>query len=249
MTKEPAMDLNLIGENLSASYQQIAARYRSDDEIEVTSEHHRHLESILLNLSGSFGRRIQVLDVGCGSGRYFHCLKNVDRLIGVDVSEAMLKTAERPVRHEHISARRIELRWENVYFSSFPSASFDLIYSLGMFGNGCPVTVELLNRLYNWLAPGGHLFFNVVDVATLSPSRRARRRIRNVLYPFLPRGVRRTFDRRTAVPFCGLGKRELDRIMRASQFTHFSISSLACQSPLWQGRHLECAAAKPVLQQ
>jgi ubiquinone/menaquinone biosynthesis C-methylase UbiE len=244
-TNGPAMDLKRIGEALGSSYRQIAAKYRTDDEIEVLSEHHRHLANTLLNLSNAFGRPIHVLDVGCGTGRYFHCLADVDWLVGVDVSEAMLRTARKPVRHEQISARRIDLRWENVYFSSFPSESFDLIYSLGMFGNGCPVTVELLNRFYDWLAPEGQLFFNVVDVATLSRSRRARRRIRNVLYPFLPQRVRRAVDNQVTVPFCGLGKRELGRIMRASKFENFSISSLACKSPLWSGWHLECAATKP----
>src|SRR5258708_702963 len=108
-----------------------------------------------------------------------------------------------------------------------------------MFGNGCPVTVELLNRFYDWLAPGGQLFLNVVDIATLSRSRRTRRQVRNILYPFLPRGVRQAFDRRVHVPFCGLSKTDLDRILRASRFTDFSISSQVCHSPLWKGRHLE----------
>jgi SAM-dependent methyltransferase len=241
------MDLKQIGDRLSTCYRDAAAKYRCDDEIEVLSEHHRHLRYILSNLSASYGHAIDVLDVGCGTGRYFHCLRDVDLLVGLDICEAMLKAAENPVRRDQVSAQQIELRWENVYFSSFPPETFDLIYSLGMFGNGCPVTAELLNRFHNWLAPEGQLFFNVVDVACLTPSHRTRRRLRNVLYPFLPRGVRHAFDRRAEVPFCPLGRRSLDRILRDSKFTDFSINSQVCHSPLWEGRHLECAASKPSL--
>ena len=238
------MDVNPIGQAPTHSYSQIAARNRTDDEIEVLSEHHRHLGSTLFNLSSAFRRPIQALDVGCGCGRYFHCLANVDWLVGLDVSQAMLRAARNPVRDDLITVRRIELRWDNVYFTSFPPESFDLIYSLGMFGNGCPVTTELLGRFYEWLAPEGRLFFNVVDVATLSRSRRTRRRLRNVLYPYFPGRVRRAVESRVTVPFCGLNKRELARIMRASEFKSFSISSPACKSPLWTGWRLECAATK-----
>src|SRR5436305_1908196 len=109
----PPIDFEGVGENVKASYQGVAAKYRSDDEVEVTTEHHRHLRGILTTLSSSFGRPINVLDVGCGTGRYFYCLKNVASLLGLDISEEMLKIAEHPVRQADISAKRIELRCQN----------------------------------------------------------------------------------------------------------------------------------------
>jgi SAM-dependent methyltransferase len=241
----PRIDFGEVEENIKASYRAVAAKYRTDDEVEVTTEHHRHLRGILGTLSTSFGRPIRALDVGCGTGRYFYCLKNVDSLLGIDISEEMLRAAENPVRRGDVSVKRIELRCMNAYLGSFPSESFDLIYSLGMFGYGCPVTVELCNKFSEWLAPGGKLFFDAVDIVTLPLWCRARREIRNRAYAFLPQRWKNALDRRSnGVPFFGLGRKALERIMRASQFSNFSVASRVCQSPLWQGSHLECAASK-----
>src|ERR1700722_865570 len=103
------IDYGKVGESISASYAQVAARYRCDDEIEVTTENHAHLRNILGAISSSFGRPISVLDAGCGTGRYFYCLKNVKCLTGIDISQEMLRIAGSPVRQEEITAGTIEL--------------------------------------------------------------------------------------------------------------------------------------------
>lgn len=239
------LDFKEIGDNIKASYSIVAAKYRRDDEIEITTEHHRHLKETLVAITASFNRPISVLDVGCGTGRYFYCLKNVDQLIGIDLCDEMLKIAENPVRRQEITVEGIELRCENAHLVSFSPKSFDFIYSLGMFGNGCPVTVDICNKFHEWLTPGGKVLFDAVDLATLPPLKRMRRRIRKQIYPFLPRSMQAALDEREGlVPFCGLSKRELERIMRASKFEQFSVTSRICQSPLWQGVHLECVASK-----
>ena len=238
-------DYEEIGENLKATYAQAAERYRCDDEIEVTTDHHRHLKSVLYRMSSSFGRSISTLDAGCGTGRHLHCLRNVQRLAGIDISQEMLKIAESPVRQQEVSIGTIELKCGNIHLEHFPPGSFDLIYSIGMFGNGCPVTVDLCNKFYEWLAPGGKLFFDAVALATLPISRRIRRKIRTGVYPFLPKRWKRILDKREArMPFFGLNKNDLENIMRASRFSQFAVSSRVCRSPLWKGVHLECSASK-----
>jgi SAM-dependent methyltransferase len=239
------LDHQKLAEHVRASYRNAAAQYRKDDEIEISTDLHSHLSAILGSLSGSFARPITVLDVGCGTGRYFHCLKNVKRLVGIDVSQEMLGIARNPVLQEKITIEEIELRCENAHLAKFPTESFDMIYSLGMFGSGCPVTAEICNRFYDWLAPGGHLFFNAVSVATMPFARRVRRRIRNALYPVLPKPMKNALEARSAgVPFFGLSERELARIVRTTRFEKFTISSHLCNSQLWRGVHLECHAMK-----
>jgi ubiquinone/menaquinone biosynthesis C-methylase UbiE len=243
----PAIDYEEVGKSLKASYAQVASRYRSDDEIEVTTEHHRHLRDILSTVSSSFKRPITALDAGCGTGRYFYCLKNVERLVGMDISQEMLKIAGNPVRQEEITVAAIELKCGNIHLEDFPPKSFDMIYSLGMFGNGCPVTSAVCDKFYDWLTPGGKLFFDAVDVATLSLSRRVRRKIRAGVYPLLPQKWQRILDKREgSLPFFGLNKRDLERIMRSTRFSNVSVSSHVCESPLWHGVHLECIALKSV---
>src|SRR5437867_2451402 len=114
------MDYELVAANLRASYREVNPKYRQDDEIEVTTENHRHYSHILRGISSSFARPITVLDVGCGTGRYFHCLKNVEQLVGIDVSPDMLRAAESPVRESEITAEEIQLICENIFLASFP---------------------------------------------------------------------------------------------------------------------------------
>jgi SAM-dependent methyltransferase len=242
------MDHGELGQSVKDSYRHAAAKYRCDDEIEITSENYRHLKGVLTGISTSFVWPITVLDAGCGTGRYFHCLRNVEKLIGIDISEEMLEIAQRPVRQDEISAKVIALQCENIHLASFPSKSFDLIYSLGMFGHGCPITEELCNKFYDWLAPGGRLFIDAVDVATMSFLRRVRRNVRRRIQPLCPQRMKRFIaGKKGRVPFFGMSKRELEEILRASDFANFSITSHVCRSPLWQGKLLECLASKPLV--
>jgi ubiquinone/menaquinone biosynthesis C-methylase UbiE len=239
------MDYEVVAANIRASYREVSPKYRSDDEVEVTTENHRHLSRILNEISSSFQRPIAVLDAGCGTGRYFHCLQNVEQLVGIDVSPEMLKAAEFPVREQQVTARKIELICENVYLASFPPASFDFVYSLGMFGNGCPVTLQMLNRFHEWLRPGGRLFFNAVDVATIPFKYRVRKRLRRLVYPILPQSLKTTLDERQRwLPFFGMTRKELQKLMRETRFGQYAVSSHVCNSPLWRGVLLECSATK-----
>jgi SAM-dependent methyltransferase len=239
------MDFELVAASIRASYREVTPRYRKDDEIEVTTDNHARLSEILREISFSFPHPISILDAGCGTGRYFHCLENVSQLVGIDVSPDMLLAAESPVREEWISAADIQLICENIFAATFPSESFEFIYSLGMFGHGCPVTVEICNRFHDWLKPGGRLFFNLVHLTTLPLRNRIRRRLRPWIYPLLPRSARNALDRRReCLPFFGMTSRELTRLMARTNFADFAISSHVCRSPLWKGSLLECSATR-----
>jgi hypothetical protein len=164
-------------------------------------------------------------------------------LIGLDISEEMLRAAEHPVREEQISAQRIRLVRANIYLLNFLPEAFHFIYSLGMFGNGCPLTVEICNKFYDWLVPGGKLFFNIVDFTGLPLSYRFRRRVRELVYPLRTRRLQSALDEREARhPFFGMTRRKLEALLRATRFSEFTVA--AHDSPLWGGRHLECMTTR-----
>ena len=50
------MDYEVVAANIRASYREVSPKYRSDDEVEVTTENHRHLSRILNEISSSFQR-------------------------------------------------------------------------------------------------------------------------------------------------------------------------------------------------
>ena len=239
------MNYEAVEEKIKAGYREVTPQYRRDDEIEVTTENHRRISTTLAGICRSFPHPINALEVGCGTGRYFHCLTNVNELTGIDITDEMLKAAENPVKKEQISIPSIRLMRANIYLTNFNLASFHFIYSLGMFGNGCPVTTEICDRFYEWLVPGGKLYFNTVDTAGLPLLHRARRQAREMVYPILTNRLRATLDERESRhPFYGMSKRELESVMHETRFTRFQVRSFVCQSPLWTGRHLECIATK-----
>jgi ubiquinone/menaquinone biosynthesis C-methylase UbiE len=243
---QPEVNIHEVGETIKAEYREITPIYRRDDEIEVGSENHRRLRRKLRRICNSFAQPITVLDIGCGTGRFFHCLENVEELVGIDICEDMLDEARDPVRSDEIIAKGIQLIAGNIYLHSFPANSFHFIYSLGMFGHGCPVTAELCDKIHRWLVPGGVFFFNLVDFAGLPLWYRGRRTLRDLAYPMLPRSLRARLDQREQrSPFFGKTKSQLEKLMHSTCFAGgFVVRSEVCNSPLWSGRHLECLAHK-----
>ena len=239
------MDYALVEQNIRAAFRNVCHQYRQDDELEVMTENHQRLTHILHTLSLSFDRPISALDAGCGTGRYFHCLKNVELLVGIDLCPEMLEGARIPVRQECVQAKNIRLLCENVYQASFPRETFDLIYSLGMFGNGSPLTVELCNRFQEWLVPDGKVFFNTINYACLPWHQVVRKKLRAVIYKWCPPRLQALLDERAQrLPFLPMTKGELAAIVQRSRFKRFEIINRVCESPLWRGTHLECTAWK-----
>jgi len=239
------MKLKLAEENLRGSYRGQCAAYRKDDEIEVTTPHHQRLRKVLGEMTASFERPISVLEAGCGTGRYFHCLRNVERLVGLDISPEMLEAARHPVRASEVMVNEIDLICGNVFTAPIEPESFDFIYSLGMFGFGCPVTPEICSRFHEWLKPGGKLFFNVIDRGGWPLPMRIRGTLRNWAYAVVPNGVRQRMDERANhMPLSDMTQRELDAILRRTPFQKYKLQSERCLSPLWNGSHLEVLAEK-----
>lgn len=239
------MNVQLAEENLRAGYRDQCNTYRRDDEIEVATPRHQRLCKVLGELTASFGRPVAVLDAGCGTGRYFHCLRDVERLVGLDISPDMLAAARHPVRENLVAAQSIELICGNVFTAPIDPASFDVIYSLGMFGFGCPVTREICDRFYEWLKPGGKLFFNVIDRGGWPLPMRIKGTLRNWVYAVAPGPVRARMDERAHhMPLFDVTRRELLAILLSTQFRKYKVQSHVCLSPLWHGSHLEALAEK-----
>jgi SAM-dependent methyltransferase len=184
------------------SYAKSARQYRLADEAHVTSAEHFKLKERLANLCLSFQREITVLDFGCGTGRDFHCFRNVKHLVGVDVSPAMLKEAANPVRQSEIQVQKIDLRCSDIYSTDFEESTFDVIVCFGVFGNGCAPTEALLRRMFSWLAPGGTLIFDVFDPCSLPALTRYRKMLRWHLHQLLPESVNKFWIKLSGWPPC-----------------------------------------------
>lgn len=242
---DPVLDYQAVEERVRAGYREASDQYRRDDELEVRTESHRRLAAAISECCLGFPGPIRVLDVGCGTGRFFHAVRNAIELVGIDISEEMLAAARRPVLAGEITVPDIVLECRNVYLTEFAPESFDFIYSIGMFGHGCPVTPAICDAMYSWLRPGGRLFFDVVDYSGLPVAYRVRRRARGLITRIAPGRLKARLDERERrCPFFPVTARELRAILGRTSITRFRLSSRACESPLWSGRHLELRAAK-----
>jgi SAM-dependent methyltransferase len=233
---------------LADGYDLRASQYRQDDEIEVRSENHRRLGANLRRICGSFSHPIRVLEIGCGTGRYFHWLENVTLLIGTDLSARMLAHAKKPVNADRVTVADIRLLQGNIYEMTFDAGSFDFIYSLGMFGYGASMTAELSRKLHSWLAAGGRLYFDAIEkpsTAGLPVLARLKHHARYDVLPRLPSSLQqRLSGRGSGVPVFRHSREAIAAAMTSAGFKDLEIMSMGCQSPLWNGVHVECLARK-----
>ncbi len=181
---------------------------------------HKDHCDILARVSDSFKHPIFVLDLGCGTGRYFHCLQHTERIIGIDASLDMLAQARHPVRASKITAS-VDLICANIIEVTLRPQSFDLIYCLGVLGVWCPLEQFFLEKVETMLKADGKFIFTVVDAR--SPSATSWKRvIAQTVRPFLPLPLRRKVDVR--LKSFRVTEQELRSIMDQSQFSRDEIS-------------------------
>ena len=99
----------------------------------------------------------RVLDLGCGYG--WHCFyaaeHGANRVLGIDLSEKMLAVAMRKNAKENITYQRNAI--EDLIFSG---QSFDVVLS-SLALHYVADYIHLVEKISNWLAPGGSFVFSV----------------------------------------------------------------------------------------
>jgi len=145
--------------NASASPEN-ARLYRESDERGKTEESHTLKYNIIKELSSSFPYPINVFDLGCGTGRYFHCIKDAKCLVGVDASWNMLQQAKDPV---YGGTQNVHLIQSSLHEVEFRPAVFDLIICVGVFGVVCPLDDFVLQKITHFTCPRGIVFLTVPE--------------------------------------------------------------------------------------
>lgn len=228
--------------------EQHSKEYRNGDESAIQYGSRKHYCNLLQEISVSFDYKISVLDVGCGTGRYFHCLRNVKKLIGLDISFHMLKQALNPVKKKEIDVANLELLCGDIFNISISSQFFDFIYSIGVLGEYSPFNPYICNKLFDLLKPYGKLFITIVDINSRmqhleNELPNLKRRILAKTFPFLPSKIKKYFNRNLSSLY--MTDKEIIDILKRSAFTKHEISKY--KNPTgsgWQGTHYDCLAFK-----
>jgi ubiquinone/menaquinone biosynthesis C-methylase UbiE len=240
------MAINPAHEWLQRTYDRTARDYRAQDEEHICGRDYEQIAKTLKDICASFDREIRVLDLGCGTGRYFHCVQNARELVGLDISQQMLNTARNPVLAEVITARKITLIQGELFSANFRDAEFDLIYCLGVFGNGCGITKAACAQIRRWLAPHGAWFFDAIDTSVWPLRVRLRKNIAARIYSTLPKAAQSAWVRRKGwPPFFGNDiNRVRARLLKANLVTEW-ITSRRSYLPQGLGYKLEALCRRP----
>lgn len=209
--------------------------YRQTDDGESKTTYFLNLSDHLKSHSLSFGKQIDVLDLGYGTGRYFNALQNVNLLYRIDISEHMLAEASNPVLGTITSAKEIVLIHGGVAkLDEFPERSVDLVYAIGILGAHCLLDVDLCNAAHRILRDGGLIYFSIADAdnRTLKPKTR-KRRVMEGVYALLPPKAKKSLDERWLD--LSLSKYEIHRIVDSSLFAGGLIETALLLPESWLG--------------
>jgi len=237
------MNHEQVNEKAKLLYNQSYSKaYRTSDNTAITSENHVRMCNILQSLTTSFDHEISVLDIGCGSGRYFHCIKNAKTLTGIDVSPYMIDEAKNPVKQNEVTISDIDLRCGNIFDIQLSENSFDFVYSLGVLGEHSSFDSFLCDKVHKLLKHNGVFFFTVVDINSILQRKGFKRKIAEIMYPILSPFMKKTLDKRWQTFY--MTKDALEDVMISSAFHDYTIDRHVSTSLKWKGAHYECMARK-----
>jgi ubiquinone/menaquinone biosynthesis C-methylase UbiE len=175
-------------------YERIAPLY---DLLDLPFEFGRYRRIRPLLFEGLAGR---ILDAGVGTGRNFPFYPRESRVVGVDLSPAMLARAR---RRASLAAASVELKVMDVTALEFPDGTFDAAVATFLF---CVLPDELqlkaLRELGRVVRPGGVIRM----LEYVRPQGAIRRIVARLWEPWIAWAYGASFDRRTEeyVPKAGL---------------------------------------------
>jgi SAM-dependent methyltransferase len=173
-----------------------ARRYRRHDDEFDASEPSQRFAEWLAAISSRLTPPIDVLDLGCGTGRYFWAVVGVRELVGLDASASMLVEARRPYRAAQIAAQTVTLVHDDLFAHDFPERRFDLVYSIGVLAEHVPLDATVVGRVARWLKVGGRFAFTTVHPESPSIPRTAGRTLGRLALPFTIGPIRRSIHAR-----------------------------------------------------
>jgi SAM-dependent methyltransferase len=160
-----------------------------------TGDQYKIYQDALHEMCSSRKEKIAILELGCGTGRYFHFLSNANKLVGVDISPDMLLKAKENLKTMP-ALESITTLVQSSIEDFTPDSTFDFIYSIGTLAEYCEFNEQLFSKIISYLKPGGYFFFTLVDLESFDSNEYIwpRKKIMRAFLKFLPKSIRNKVD-------------------------------------------------------
>lgn len=110
-----------------------------------------------------------VLELGCGNGRYLQALRYCENYIGVDYSIPMLKASQILLKTTFSDyQKKAMLVAADIQTIEFKPKSFDFIFSVGTLGEYTRIDEILSRKILSWMKDGGKAYFTLVEARDFS---------------------------------------------------------------------------------
>lgn len=133
-----------------------------------------------------------IVDLGCGTGRYFEYYRDAETVVGLDASRPMLAAARRGpaewLTRRGVSVRLIRSACEP---TPVPDGMAGLVVAIGVLGYHLPLTVDALIEIRRILAPGGRLYLETHTVTPRTPLQKITHLVKFGVITRLPAPLRR----------------------------------------------------------
>jgi len=129
------------------------------------------------------------LDLGCGTGRWFHILKKAERAIGVDLSRDMLNKAKEKIKVDNYSD--IALIQADLFHLPLKENLFDCVVSIGVLAEHAPLNDDIFDEVKHILNKDGIFFFTAQKVSKLL---KLKVKVAQSLLPILPNSFKEKIE-------------------------------------------------------
>ena len=177
-------------ENLRCHGRKHAEEYAESDQRLSNSPDHVMIRNWLFNHLKVKNKRInRLLDLGCGTGRWFHVMENAHFILGADFSGEMLnKAKEKILGREHTN---ISLVGCDIFNLPLKHDLFDCVVSVGVLAEHAPLNDGLFKEVWRVLKSGGLFLFTAQKIGIIP---KLKVKTAQLLFPILPHSFKERIE-------------------------------------------------------
>lgn len=212
----------------------VASYIKQDQKVKGTSSWN-YVVGLIQREAIRYKSDLRIVDFGCGSLRYIEAFDRFNIYEGIDISPYMINQAlEVSKIHKEKGDYKLHVGGLNKIID-MERESYNMVISLGVLGEHCPFTSEIMAQLYRITKEDGVVIFTVVKKGS---RRETSLRYKSALFviKFLPYWLKQRLKAKLFLH--EVSSDELENIARGSRFKSKIIYEYTDED--WHGTHYYC---------